>query len=87
VLGLRVSGVMMVRLAALAGLVFLAGCAQRLSDADIQASIDRTAAIDDRTCQSYGAAPGSQAYIQCRMSRDHDRAAIAGALGAAVLSR
>jgi hypothetical protein len=42
------------------------------------------AANDDAQCQSYGAAPGSQAYIQCRMNIDNQRAqmraAVAGAL-------
>lgn len=31
------------------------------------------AAGDDGTCQSYGARPGTDAYIQCRMSRDQQR--------------
>jgi hypothetical protein len=42
------------------------------------------AVSDDAQCQSYGAAPGSQSYIQCRMNLDNQRgqmrAAVAGAL-------
>jgi len=32
------------------------------------------AASDDAQCQSYGAVPGSQEYIQCRMNLDNQRA-------------
>jgi hypothetical protein len=28
----------------------------------------RVAAKDDRDCQSYGAAPGTSGYLQCRMA-------------------
>ena len=28
---------------------------------------------DDATCRSYGAEPGSQAYMQCRMAKDQQR--------------
>jgi hypothetical protein len=28
---------------------------------------------DDATCRSYGAAPGSDAYVNCRMQRDNVR--------------
>lgn len=31
-------------------------------------------ALDDRQCQSYGAKPGDQAYMQCRMNLDTNRA-------------
>lgn len=31
------------------------------------------AAQDDATCQSYGAVPGSDAYVQCRMAQDTRR--------------
>lgn len=31
------------------------------------------AAADDTKCRSYGIAPGSPPYIQCRMQLDHDR--------------
>jgi hypothetical protein len=33
------------------------------------------AADDAATCESYGAQPGSQAYIQCRMQRDQQHQA------------
>jgi hypothetical protein len=37
------------------------------------ASRQELAADDDATCQSYGAVPGSQPYIECRMRRDNTR--------------
>ena len=48
---------------------------------------------DDAQCQSYGAAPGSPSYIQCRMNLDNQRAqeraqtraAVAGALAGRVM--
>lgn len=58
-----------------AAAVFLAGCNATgprhpgenfLSDAEIRAK-------DDRECQSYGAAPGSQAYMICRMNLNQNR--------------
>lgn len=33
------------------------------------ASIREKAVIDDLTCQSYGAKPGSDAYVNCRVQR------------------
>lgn len=37
---------------------------------------------DDQRCQSYGAAPGSPSYVQCRMAADQQRqAAIAQLAG------
>ena len=44
--------------------LLLAGC---------QTTEDRIA-VDDRQCQSYGVAPGSPAYVQCRMNLDAGRA-------------
>jgi hypothetical protein len=35
----------------------------------------RHAAQDDATCQGYGAKPGSDLYVQCRMSADNNRSA------------
>lgn len=55
----------------------LAGCASR----------QEIAADDDATCRSYGAAPGSQAYIQCRMQRDGIRQQGAEARRAAILAQ
>jgi len=43
------------------------------------------AANDDAQCQSYGAAPGSQAYIQCRMNLDNQRAAMRSAVAGALV--
>jgi hypothetical protein len=31
-------------------------------------------AADDRQCQSYGVAPGSQPYVQCRLQLDQQHA-------------
>ena len=51
-----------------------------------QAQAAAIAANDDAQCQSYGAAPGSQSYIQYRMNLDNQRAQmrqmIAGQLSA-----
>ncbi len=46
--------------------LLLAGC---------QTTEERIAA-DDSQCRSYGVQPGSQAYVQCRMNIDNNRAAI-----------
>ena len=31
---------------------------------------------DDQTCRSYGAEPGTQVYVQCRMLREAQRQAV-----------
>jgi PBP1b-binding outer membrane lipoprotein LpoB len=73
-------------IAALAITLTLAGCAQYEAQQQAQAQAQAAAieANDDAKCQSYGAAPGSQPYIQCRMNLDNQRAQmrqmIAGAL-------
>ncbi len=47
-------------------------------------SAQELAARDDATCQSYGAQPGTDIYIKCRMQiaqeRQRQRAAIIGAM-------
>jgi hypothetical protein len=65
--------------------ISLAGCVsaqERQAQADAQAAAIN--AHDDAQCQSYGAAPGSPSYIQCRMNLDNQRAQrrqiVAGAL-------
>lgn len=66
--------------------MMLAGCAdyEARQQAQAQAQAQAQQANDDAQCQSYGAAPGSQSYIQCRMNLDNQRAqmraAVAGAL-------
>ena len=35
---------------------------------------EKLAARDDATCQSYGAKPTSDIYVQCRMAQDQTRA-------------
>lgn len=54
----------------------LAGCASRQD----------LAQIDDETCRSYGAQPGSQTYIECRMQKDQLRQQGQTARAAAILS-
>jgi hypothetical protein len=39
------------------------------------ASHEQLAAADDALCRGYGATPGSDAYIQCRMQQDSTRRA------------
>jgi hypothetical protein len=59
---------------------------QAITRADLEASDQRTrdalkaaedaraqAANDDAVCRSYGAAPGSQVYVQCRMNQSNQR--------------
>lgn len=71
----------------------LAGCAQyeAQQQAQAQAQAEAQAASDDAQCQSYGAAPGSPPYIQCRMNLDNQRASmrqmIAGQLVGNMLNR
>ena len=44
----------------------------------------RNEALDDQTCRGYGAKPGTDIYIQCRMQRQQSRDAADNAAGAAV---
>ena len=48
----------------------LAGCAdyQARQQAEAAAQARQIAANDDARCQSYGAKPGSDAYVSCRMN-------------------
>jgi len=67
----------------------LSGCLtqqQRMAEAKV-----RNDALDDQTCQSYGAKPGTDIYIQCRMQRQQtrdagDNAIAAAAVGAPVVT-
>jgi hypothetical protein len=38
------------------------------------------AAVDDRECQSYGAKPGSDAYISCRVTKNQQHEAAMAAV-------
>lgn len=59
---------MIARIALAAALTLLAGCANHEQKAAEQA------ANDDAQCQSYGAKPGTDAYIQCRVSLSEQHA-------------
>jgi hypothetical protein len=48
----------------------LAGCAEYQAERAAQIS-----ASDDAQCASYGAKPGSDVYVQCRMNLDNQRGA------------
>jgi hypothetical protein len=61
----------------------LAGCADY--EARQQAQAQAQQANDDAQCQSYGAAPGSPAYIQCRMNLDNQRAQMRAAVASALV--
>jgi hypothetical protein len=50
----------------LLSLLSLAGCFALASPQDL-------AQQDDAVCRSYGATPGTDAYINCRMQRDNTR--------------
>jgi len=59
----------------------LAGCLGRQSEAEIAARKAEFARKDDEVCKSYGAKPGTDIYIQCRMAQakardDADNAAM-----------
>lgn len=53
------------RAIAILGLLLLGGC--------ITDTPQSLAQADDAACQSYGAVPGSDAYVNCRMQRDNTR--------------
>ena len=57
---------MMRVLLALSSLLCLTGCFAIASPQEI-------AQQDDAVCRSYGAAPGTDAYVNCRMQRDNTR--------------
>ena len=52
----------------------LAGCAGS-PVGDAMAGPEKLAARDDATCQSYGARPGTDAYVACRMNVANQRQA------------
>jgi hypothetical protein len=54
------------RVAALLSLFSLTGCLATASPQDL-------AQKDDAVCRSYGAVPGTDAYVNCRMQRDNTR--------------
>jgi hypothetical protein len=58
----------------LAPLLLLGGCASREQIAARQAAARAAInAEDDGKCRSFGALPGSSAYLQCRMTLDQTR--------------
>src|SRR5260370_33497533 len=71
---------------ALAAGLMLSSCAQWQAERDAQQAA-AIAANDDGQCRSYGAAPGSQAYIQCRMNLDNQRAQMRTALASQLIGR
>jgi hypothetical protein len=52
-----------------------------------QAQTAAVAANDDAQCKSYGAVPGSQDYIQCRMNRDNQRAQMRAAVASQLVGQ
>jgi hypothetical protein len=61
----------------------LAGCLGAMSEEQIAAKKAELAAKDDETCKSYGARPGTDIYIQCRMAQVQRRDAADNAAAAA----
>jgi outer membrane biogenesis lipoprotein LolB len=58
-------------------LTALAGCADQAQQRQqAQAQAAAIAANEDTQCRSYGAQPGSPAYIQCRMNFSNQRAQV-----------
>lgn len=45
-----------------------------MSNEQLAAKKQEMAAKDDETCKGYGAKPGSEPYVQCRMKLDQARA-------------
>ena len=54
-----------ITVAALGAAIALSGCM----------TAEQRASLDDQTCRGYGAKPGSDVYVQCRMAQDQTRAA------------
>jgi hypothetical protein len=62
--------------------IALGGCGTGSQHDAHQAQMARMvdyAALDDSECQSYGAKPGTQSYIDCRMRMKEQRAALMAA--------
>ena len=57
----------------LAGCFGTANSAPPISDEQMAAKKQELAAKDDETCKGYGARPGSEPYVQCRMKLDQSR--------------
>ena len=64
----------------------LSGCAEYQARRQ-QEQAQALAAQDDAQCSSYGADHGSQAYIQCRMNLDNQRAQMRAALASQLMGR
>jgi hypothetical protein len=80
----------LLRYAALSlAIVSLAGCAEFEARRQQQqmAQAQAVAANEDAQCRSYGAEPGSPAYIQCRMNFDNQRAQMRAALASQLIGR
>ena len=61
----------------------LAGCLGMASDAEIAAQKAELASKDDETCRSYGAKPGTDGYINCRVAQTQRRDAAENAAASA----
>ncbi|PHN49134.1 hypothetical protein [Pseudomonas amygdali] len=61
-----------------AAMAMLMGCVNKQQEQqeqqEIEAAKAQQAVADDAQCQSYGAKPGSDAYVGCRMQLDAQRA-------------
>lgn len=58
-----------------AAMALLMGCVNKhQKQQEIEAAKAQQAVADDTQCQSYGAKPGSDAYVGCRMQLDSLRA-------------
>jgi hypothetical protein len=75
--------------AATAMAITLSGCAeyQEQRAAEQAARAQAIADSEDAQCRSYGAQPGSPAYVQCRMNFDNQRAQMQTAIASQLLSR
>ena len=69
--------------------VVLAGCAEYEARQQ-QEQYERAQAItanEDAQCRSYGAEPGSPAYVQCRMNFDNQRTQMRAQLASQLIGR
>lgn len=81
------SKVVLIRCAAVVAAAFILSSCAEYEARRQQEQAQAQAAQDNAQCSSYGAAPGSQAYIQCRMNLDNQRAQMRAALASQLMGR
>jgi hypothetical protein len=77
---------MLKRVVLLAGLV-VAGCYETPGTGELLMSREDKDAKDDAACRRYGAVPGTDLYVTCRMQQDQTRASVKAQMAAAARPR